>query len=698
MTKVDNLLDKADEMSARVEQLRAQEQAMHEVFPVRFSANMAAFERYIPSVFNRFFNYSIKRPFQIFCTDNGIPNLKWLDNDKILYGEDPYLECSEQVEHVLAASAIIRFQAKPDGDWLQQQHIKYMNEVLQLTNSVKSSSTLLENIPESMPSGFVFGIGLGYHLGYLYERCEIANLFVFEPDEDIFYASLYTFDWAPLLDYLNNQNMGLHLFIGDSDDNVITELREVAQKRAPFIFSTTFGMVHYQSPVLECLLSQIVRELSVLGNGWGFFDDNLFSLAQSLDNIESGAPFFRRDVLLPESFQSIPVFIIGNGPSLDSVVSIIRKAQKKALIIACGTAVTALKRAGIKPDVYIAVERTTAVFNSLSGLGDDAFLHDILCIVPDVLNPSCRRFFKDVIFAFKGDEPMYSLLFANTEYTERFRQWSFINPLVGNMGLSMPLHLGFNNVFLFGLDNGYRSSDHHHSKYSLYYDEDGKTKNEFKSMALAQGDSLLPGNFGGEIISNSLFSASVLMMEVALSYFPMAQCHNCSDGAAIRGATPTPPELLDFSLLPDLDKSEIRQFLLEDMAEKIPLTREEVESHLDVEFFSTLMERLKGEWQFMPSSRFELIQKMQKQIEYLNVVSMSQQRHIYLTLFGSFNTLFILITNLAYSIADEQSALSAVDTLRPTMIEFFETMEKLYPHALTFIQGQHQSQYQKILG
>ena len=29
--------------------------------------------------------------------------------------------------------------------------------------------------------------------GYLYEKCRVANLFIFEPDLDLFYASLYCF-------------------------------------------------------------------------------------------------------------------------------------------------------------------------------------------------------------------------------------------------------------------------------------------------------------------------------------------------------------------------------------------------------------------------------------------------------------------------------------------------------------------------
>lgn len=698
MSEVQQILTDGEEMKKRVAMLCEQERAMREVLPQRYAANMAAFAHYVPAIAARFEYYQVQRPFEMFCTDNGIPNLRWKDNATSVYGEDPYQECLQQVELTLGNSTIIRFNLDVEGDWIGQQHIKYMNELVQQMKGEQAEHPLLEQIPESMPLGLMFGVGLGYQLAYLYERCQIANLYVFEPNEDLFYASLHAFDWAPLLEYLNSQNMGLHIFLGQAEDEVLTAFRAVTEKRSPFLCATSFGLVHYRSEVLQRLVQKVARELYFISMGWGFFDDTLFSLSQSLSNMEAGVPFFRRDVALPQQWRHVPVFIVANGPSFDSSVELIRRYQDKAIVIACGTAVTALHKAGICPDMYLAVERITSVPASLRSIGDPDYLQQILCIGPDVLHPDCRDLFRDRIYGFKADEPMFSLLFANTELMERYRQFSFINPLVGNIGVSLPLHLGFDNLYLLGLDNGYRSADHHHSRYSFYYDDKGETKNEFKQMALAQGDCVLPANFGGEVISNRLFAASVLMMEVALSHFPQAQCHNCSDGAAIQGATPLPPEELDLSSLPQLDKAELRCFLLEQMSAPVPISRQEVEEYMDQPFFSMLLDRIKAEWAGMPESRFALIQRLQTQMEYLGQVSLSRQRHISHVLYGTFNSLFTLLTHLAYSISDEQQALAAVDRLRPTMLLFFDTISRLYPYGLEMIQGQHKAVYTKALG
>ena len=689
MSDLEQVLASAENLAQRLEAQVAQELAMQQTLPLRFEANMAAFRQYVPGIARRFDSYQVQRPFEFFCTENGIPNLRWLDDGATFYGQDPYAECLCQVESVLQENSLIRFNFEKEGDWFGQQHVKFMNRLTEKNRLLRQGMDPLMHVPESMPLGLIFGVGLGYHLGYLYERCQLANLYIFEPNEDLFYASLFTFDWQPLLEYLMANNMGLHLFLGQSETEIMLDLREVVTKRSPFLCATTFGIVHYQSDALHRLQARVAKEFVMLSMGWGFFDDTLFSLSHSLNNIEAGVHFFVQGRSLPAQWSECPVFIIANGPSLDSCIELIRRYQDKALIVACGSAITALHKAGIKPDVYLAVERVTLVSNSLRQLNDNDYLRDILLLGPDVLHPQCRRFFTDKIYGFKADEPMQSLLFANTDLMASYRKLAYLNPLVGNIGLSLPLHLGFKNLYLMGLDNGFKSSDHHHSRYSMYYNESGETRNEFKQMALAQGDSILPGNFGGEVISNQLFAASVMMLEVAVKAFPDAHCHNCSDGAAITGAMPLHPADIDLAQAPVLDKQALRQYLLTEMSAPIDIKRETIQQFMDVEFFNILLNKIKAEWQVEMTSRFALIQRMQTQMEYLTQVGQSRQRHIADVLFGSLNSVFTQITHLAYQIEDEQAALAAVREVLPLLDEFFDTMMALYAHGLKMVQGSH---------
>lgn len=690
MTKINDVITQVESKLEKVSEQLQQNIAMQDILPQRFERNIRFMEQYLPDIARQYKQYQPKRTFEFFCTSNGEPNLRWIDSGDHFYGESPYAECQSQLEAVLNSASLIRFNMNVETDYVGQQHIRFMNQLVVENKKIKNEYNLTEKISESIPLCLMFGVGLCYQLGYLYEKVTPANLFIFEPDSDLFFASLFTFEWSDLLSYILSKNLGIHFFIGQTPEEIILDLREVVTVKAPFICATTFGFVHYYSEILMDLQKKVANEFYLLSMGWGFFDDNLFSLSHSLHNLERGALFLQKKKRLPEKLKNIPVFVVGNGPSLDSSIDFIRKNKNKILIVACGTAITALYRAGIKPDIYIAVERISVVPESLLAIDDKNYLKNILLIGPDILHPDCKLFFDQAIYALKADEPMFSLLFANTDITDSLKKIAYINPLVGNGGVSIPLHVGFERIYLAGLDNGFKSTDHHHSKYSLYYDESGETKKQFKYMALAQqSNHVLPGNFGGEIISNSLFSASVMMLDVAVSHFPAAKCFNCSDGAAIKGVRPLDIQNIDFSNEPELDKKEIIRVLVEDMSAPVAIDRAEIQGYMDNEFFDFFIDKVKNEWSHLPTERLLLVQMMQTQMDYLSQIGLSRQRHISNVLFGTFSSIFTLITHTLYAIEDEKTALSAVSRLQPIVLEFMDTMQMLYHRGLNMIQGKH---------
>ncbi|WP_279499546.1 hypothetical protein [Aeromonas veronii] len=84
----------------------------------------------------------------------------------------------------------------------------------------------------------------------------------------------------------------------------------------------------------------------------------------------------------------------------------------------------------------------------------------------------------------------------------------------------------------FGIDNGYKSADKHHSKLSLYYNE----KQEAKYHQDLNDTFPAPGNFGGEVLINHLFGLSIHNMARVLKDHNDVNCVNASDGAYIEGA------------------------------------------------------------------------------------------------------------------------------------------------------------------
>lgn len=75
----------------------------------------------------------------------------------------------------------------------------------------------------------------------------LRNLFVFEPNLDLFYASLFSFDWDALLQHLDRENLSLHLFLGQDEESLMSDLLPALHKKGAFWISSVFAFWHYPS-------------------------------------------------------------------------------------------------------------------------------------------------------------------------------------------------------------------------------------------------------------------------------------------------------------------------------------------------------------------------------------------------------------------------------------------------------------------
>lgn len=97
-------------------------------------------------------------------------------------------------------------------------------------------------------------------------------------------------------------------------------------------------------------------------------------LATNLPRLESLVPF---DVLAG-GFTGLPGIVIGAGPSLDRNLAALRALQGRAVLCAVSTALPALARAGIEPELAVVIEANdhSAHFAGVPGLGRMTLLAD----------------------------------------------------------------------------------------------------------------------------------------------------------------------------------------------------------------------------------------------------------------------------------------------------------------------------------
>ncbi|MHC3400556.1 motility associated factor glycosyltransferase family protein [Aeromonas veronii] len=663
---------------ARLAQQKQQEAAMQEVLPLRYELNMAAFAKYMPAIHQFFKGYLPVRPFRFFCNENGVPNILWLDDGLSLYGRDPLCEVQEQIAEIIENSVLQCIDFAPQWYIDGQIHIKYNNEISKLKEkSALEGLRLKTALHTDIPLALMYGIGLGYQLGCLYEQCKIKNLFAFEPDLDMFYASLFCFDWHHLLEYMEKESISLHLFIGVDEKLLVADMMEALHRKGAFWSASYFSFCHYHSPKLHSLITQVESEFYLLKTGWGFFDDNIYALAHSHTHLQDGIPFLKR-WRNSSTFEQVPVFVVGNGPSLDQSIEFIRQHQQQAIIIACGTAVSALYKANIKPDIYVAVERTKSSADFLSILNADDFIKDTVFLSVDVIHPECKRFFRKTGLAFKPNEPMFSMLISSFGQAFEYDTIQYSNPFVGNTGLNYAALLGFKQVYLFGIDNGYKSAGLHHSSLSLYYND----KKEAKYQQDLKDTFPAPGNFGDEVRINHLFGLAIHNMECVLQDYPEMQCVNSSDGAYIEGAAPRRVESLQPEW-PVLDKSALMDEMMDTCFQPFDMASFDFAAALQVPLFNELVDKFRDDWRQVACEHNAVLAMMQRHHDYLLYLLMSRESHLYRVLIGSINYFYAnIITLMMAQVAAEPEVLAGKIKEAQAILElFFEDSKVIYADA-----------------
>lgn len=680
MQNMDEQIKILESEAERVLLQAEQERAMVETLPVRFANNIAAFKKYIPSIAEKFEYFKPEKSFRFFCNENGVPNLEWTETNVSIYGGNPYEECESQINTVIESAKPYYFvPAGEEKNYFNQIHIDYMNKLASLYYSSVENIPINYGLDKNIPLCLMFGVGLGYQLSYLFEKSTPKNLFVFEPDSDLFYASLYCFDWWSLLGYLNNNSLGLHIFVGQNEDQIMMDMRAALSFRGEFIAANFYAFWHYPSDAIFNLINKVSRNLYLLTMGWGFFDDNLFAVSHSMENMINKVNFFKKTDNHDLLSNDIPVFVIGNGPSLDAAIPYIKKYRNKAFLISCGSGISALHKAGIKPDVCVAIERTKAVADFFGLLNDDDYLKDILFISSDVVHPDCMNYFSHSILTFKQDEAMYMLCAQNFSEMEKFKAMTHINPLVGNIGLALSVYLGFDNIYMFGLDNGYKTKEHHHSKHSAYYDKEGNAIRNLTELVSSHNEFVVPGNYGCDIISNAFFATSANVMSELLKEYE-GECFNCSDGAFVKGAMPLHLHELKFDN-DDVNSAEIIKTLLNERSEPLGICIDEIKNCFGVPMFFEVVDNIIEHLNVQVNTRDGFLDIMQQIQEYIIQLIDAGYAHIYRFLSGTITYTFSMLVLFLYRFKSDKITFTLVEKSILIITEYLEETKFLYQKA-----------------
>ncbi len=659
----------------------------------QFQNNLIAFKEFIPDIYHRFKDYKVKNPFEFFCMDNGVANIQFKNTGEIFYTcNNPQTYTDEDIIQFLKETTLNKTFYKYEEDVFGQIHHRYSNEIVDLLNKnkidVEHKANTLYDL-KAMPFLILYGLGLGYPLSSLYSNIEIANLFVIEPNEDIFYASLYAFDYASLLIFLNDNNYKLHLCIGKTDEDALLDLINFCHNEGKFLSACSSFFIHNITDDIKDTFNYILKNYSKIHSSLGFFDDNLFGLSHALNHVKNKIKFLNCKKHLTKDITKNPVFLIGNGPSLDRDIQFIKKHQDKAIIVACGTAIDPLYNEGVQVDFFAAVERAAATAETLTMFENTNYLDDVIMFTIDVIHPITISKFKHIAMFSKQDDPFYVLLANNSKtknIANHLQSANYTNPLVSNLGLASLLYLGFDNIYLFGIDNGKRVEYDLHAKSSALYNKFGALDN-IENYILSQKRE---ANFGGEVETNYIYNLSADYLDRLIFCFQQdikLNIFNCSDGQKLQNAISLQSSSIDTSSWKNIDKKKV----LDEFANKLTfnpnLNLDDIATLIDKDKYNKFVDKIISLFQGEINTKIDFTKRMQD-VNHLIYQNKDNVFNAYM-LEGSTQSLFILIQDALYHYKDEDKSLKIAKEALDLYIYFLEDSKKLFSFLPNYILEQH---------
>ena len=242
----------------------------------------------------------------------------------------------------------------------------------------------------------------------------------------------------------------------------------------------------------------------------GFFTDEINMICQTYKNFQKG----NARVIKRLESQSLPAFIIGSGPSITELLPFIEEHQEKAVIISCGTSIDILLKFGITPDFWVIAERDEDILHQARETNELYGTKNIRFVGSSTIFPGVPDLFKDPIFFFRP------ALCPTPIWAYPGQTAVAPDPLAANAGLSVGVHLGFTEFYLFGVDVGSQHQSHGHAPGSWYDRHDAETYTE-KQLKIST-----PGNFGGTVWTTQELEWSRLVMESLIWQSPGRNYYN----------------------------------------------------------------------------------------------------------------------------------------------------------------------------
>lgn len=514
-------------------------ESLRQVLGLTFNSNLRVLQQYFPQFYKKFKDY---KPQQYGLELDPQGNLNIAANGQFIFDGNPQEIAKKQFDYYFQAPtrSVYQLNIKEEEDVEQLfEHIDFLKDLAQMGNDaiIRSKSHHKYETPEFYPIMCVIGVGMGYQLEYLTNE-NIGHLHIYEPNPDLFYASLFVVNYQALLDKFTQANRRLSLVIDVDPEHYIEELHRSLMEVGLYQAAMMPMYKTYDSPTVDEALERFLDATTNFYSGFGFVEDEIISINHTVENLKNGYPYIPADLDLALD-NTKPVFICGSGPSLDEALPFLKENRDKINLFCGGSALVPLYKEGITPDLHFEIERTDELADWVSVLGDEEYFKSVTLVTMNTVSDKVIEQFGKVYMYAKPNDGGTDLLYSS--YPQEFQKIMLLyasNPTVTNAATAFAARTGFKELYFVGMDLGFKDENQHHSKTSIYYGDDPYFEDEYNLVRGSLKE--VPGNFSDTVYTISIFDWARHSIEYVLRrpQYSDIRAYNCSDGAKIYRAIP----------------------------------------------------------------------------------------------------------------------------------------------------------------
>lgn len=291
---------------------------------------------------------------------------------------------------------------------------------------------------------FIMGVGLGYYLEELLLICKSKDIFVLEPNVDVFNEWLKTKDVTSVL-----SNSQIRVFAVGENDNlpwqIANEISEIITDNflcvSPPIYKKLYPKMLEQFDMR--MKEMIIQEISNMQTREVYESAWLTNILYNFQHIIMNPSILElRDLWKNKDVKAI---VVGSGPSLGKDIHYLSQLKDKCLIIAAGSSIQALEHHGVYPHFVVSMDGSDANYSVFKNT-DTSQVPLVFC--PPVYYEIPENYNNNIFYArFQNDPVTKYILDPNDQFP------IFISTAtVTGTAIQMASFMGITDILLMGQD------------------------------------------------------------------------------------------------------------------------------------------------------------------------------------------------------------------------------------------------------